>query len=74
MGATKEYYLRLTEQAYEELSTDEKMYLSNLGMQVKQLPPQKALEDPNYQKLKKMRRDAYEAEQKYLFELNHKKQ
>ena len=68
MSATKEYYLRLKEQEYEELSTDEKLYLNRLGMQIKQIPTDIDLNDERYKAIKKASRDAYNAEQEYLFE------
>ena len=67
MSATKEYYLRLKEQEYEELSTDEKLYLNRLGMQIKQIPTDIDLNDERYKAIKKASRDAYNAEQEYLF-------
>ena len=68
MSATKEYYLRLKEQEYEELSTDEKLYLNRLGMQIKQIPTDIDLNDERYKIIKKASRDSYYAEQEYLFE------
>lgn len=67
MSATKEYYLRLKEQQYNELGNDEKMYLNQLGMQVKQLPSDDDLNDENYKAIRKASRDAYNQEQEYLF-------
>lgn len=67
MSATKEYYLRLKEQEYNELSPEEQIYLSRLGMKVKQLPTDEDLNDEKYKAFKKASRDAYEKEQEYLF-------
>jgi len=67
MGATKEYYLKLSEQTYNELEPNEKLYLNHLGMQVKQLPSEEDLNDENYKKIRKISRDAYNSEQEYLF-------
>lgn len=67
MGATKEYYLKLSEQTYNELGNDEKMYLNQLGLECRQLPTEKDLEDENYKKIRKHRIDAWNQEQEYLF-------
>ena len=64
---TKEYYLKLSEQTYNELGNDEKSYLNHLGMQVKQLPTDDDFNDENYKKIRKNRIDAWNEEQKYLF-------
>jgi len=67
MSATKEYYLKLKEQEYNELSTEEQIYLNRLGMQVKQLPSEDDLNDENYKEIKKLSREYYKQEQEYLF-------
>jgi len=67
MSATKEYYLKLKEAEYNQLGNDEKMYLNQLGMQVKQLPSDEDLKDENYKAIRKASRDAYNQEQEYLF-------
>lgn len=64
---TKEYYLKLQEEQYNELGNDEKMYLNHLGMQVKQLPGTEDLEDENYIKIRKHRIKAWNDEQEFLF-------
>ena len=69
---TKEYYLKLSEQTYNELGNDEKSYLNHLGMQVKQLPTDDDFNDENYKKIRKHRIDAWNEEQKYLFEKRNK--
>ena len=66
MSATKEYYLKLSEQTYNDLQPDEKIYLNRLGMQVKQLPSDDDLNDENYKTIKKASRKAFIEEQKYL--------
>jgi len=68
MGASKEYFLKLSEQSYNELSNDEKIYLNRLGMEVRQLPTPEDLNDENYKKIRNHRIEAWNAEQKYLFE------
>lgn len=67
MGATKEYFLKLSEQAYNELGNDEKMYLNHLGMEVRQLPTDEDLQDENYKKIRNERIKYWNEEQKYLF-------
>ena len=72
MQSAKEYYLKLSEEHYNELNNNEKAYLFNLGMEVRQLPTDKDLEDENYKKIRKHRIDAWNDEQKYLFEKRNK--
>ena len=67
MSATKEYFLKISEEIYNNLDNDEKAYLYRLGMQVKQIPNESELNDENYLKIRKNRIDAYNAEQEYLF-------
>ena len=72
MSATKEYYLRLKEQEYNELSTEEQIYLNRLGMQVKQLPTEDDLNDEKVKFYKKEIAKNYEDLNKYLFEIRNK--
>ena len=67
MGATKEYFLKLSEEKYSGLGDDEKMYLNYLGLQVKQLPSDEDLNDENYKKIRSNRIKAWNNEQEYLF-------
>ena len=67
MGATKEYFLKLSEQAYNDLGNDEKGYLNHLGLEVRQLPSDEDLKDENYLKIRKQRIDLWNDEQKFLF-------
>jgi hypothetical protein len=67
MSATKEYFLKLQEENYNELGDDEKMYLNHLGLQVKQLPSDEDLNDENYKKIRSNRIKAWNNEQEYLF-------
>ena len=70
---TKEYYLKLSEQTYNELGNDEKSYLNHLGMEVRQLPTKEDLQnDENYKKIRKHRIDAWNDEQEYLFQKRNK--
>lgn len=64
---TKEYFLKLQEEHYNDLCNDEKMYLNHLGLQVKQLPSTEDLEDENYLKIRKHRIKAWNEEQEFLF-------
>lgn len=69
MGASKEYYLKLSEQSYNELNPEEKIYLSKLGMEVRQLPTDDDLQ--NDEKVKLYKREiakSYENLNNYLFE------
>jgi len=65
--SSKEYFLKLSEQIYNELPDNEKMYLNNLGMEVRQLPTENDYNDENYKKIRKHRIDAWNEEQQYLF-------
>jgi hypothetical protein len=64
---SKEYFLKLSEQIYNDLPDMEKLYLNRLGMEVRQLPTNEDLNDENYKKIKKHRIDAWNEEQEYLF-------
>ena len=68
---SKEYFLKLSEQIYNDLPNDEKLYLNNLGMEVRQLPTEKDYDDENYKKIRKHRIDAWNDEQQYLFKKRH---
>lgn len=66
MGASKEYFLKLQEETYNELPDGIKLGLNHLGLEVRQLPTDEDLQDENYKKIKKERVKAWNAEQKYL--------
>jgi hypothetical protein len=66
MNGSKEYYLKLSEDHYNELNNNEKAYLFNLGMEVRQLPTKEDFEDENYKKIRNVRLKAWNEEQKYL--------
>jgi len=72
MSATKEYYLKLSEEHYNNLGNDEKMYLNHLGMEVRQVPTNEDLEDSEYKKIRNERIKYYHAEQEYLFRKRNK--
>jgi len=68
MNGSKEYFLKLQEEAYENLGNDEKMYLNSLGLEVRQLPTDEDLQDENYKKIRNQRISYWNEEQKYLFQ------
>lgn len=72
MGFTKEYYLKLSEETYNNLGNDEKMYLNHLGMQVKQLPSEEDLKDDFLISCKKEIAKNYNKIDAYLFEKRNK--
>jgi hypothetical protein len=72
MEGSKEYFLKMTEQFYNQLGNDEKIYLNHLGLQVKQIPNKEDLEDENYKKVRKHRIDSWNEEQEYLFKKRNK--
>jgi hypothetical protein len=67
MEGAKEYFLKLSEQLYNELGNDEKMYLNHLGLQVRQIATEEDLKDENYKKIRKERIKKWNEEQEYLF-------
>jgi len=67
MEGSKEYFLKLSEQIYNDLPNNEKLYLNNLGMEVRQLPTKDDLNDESYKKIRKHRIDTWNDEQNYLF-------
>ena len=69
MGETKEYFLKLQEEHYNDLGNDEKMYLNHLGLQVKQVSTELEQQD---EVIKKIRLKAYHDEQKRIFEIRNK--
>ena len=72
MNGSKEYFLKLSEETYNELPDGVKLSLNHLGMEVRQLPTEKDLEDENYKKIRKNRIDAWNDEQKYLHQKRNK--
>lgn len=72
MDGSKEYYLKLSEEIYNDLTAGQLMFLNELGMEVRQLPTENDLEDENYKKIRKHRIEAWNDEQKYLFEKRNK--
>lgn len=50
---TKEYFLKLQEETYNELPENEKLYLNHLGLEVRQLPSDTDLEDEKVKLYKK---------------------
>ena len=72
MGATKEYFLKISEEVYNELTAGQEMFLNELGLEVRQLPTDEDLNDENYKKIRKHRIDAWNEEQDYLFKKRNK--
>lgn len=64
----KEYFLKLSEEHYNQLNNNEKAYLFNLGMEVRQLPTEEDLEDEMIKSCKKEIAKNYEKINTYLFE------
>ena len=55
MNGSKEYFLKLSEETYNELPDGVKLSLNHLGMEVRQLPTENYLEDENYKKISKLK-------------------
>lgn len=72
MGATKEYFLKLQEERYNELGNDEKMYLNALGLEVRQIPSDDDLNDPKVKAFNKEIAKLYENRNSYLFKKRNK--
>ena len=68
MNGSKEYYLKLSEEHYNQLNNNEKAYLFNLGMEVRQLPTENDLEDEMIISCKREIAKNYEKINSYLFE------
>ena len=68
----KEYFLKLSEEHYNQLNNNEKAYLFNLGMEVRQLPTETDLEDEMIKSCKKEIAKNYEKINSYLFEKRNK--
>ena len=68
MQSAKEYYLKLSEEHYNQLNNNEKAYLFNLGMEVRQLPTENDLEDEMIISCKREIAKNYEKINSYLFE------
>jgi hypothetical protein len=69
MERTKEYFLNMQEQQYNDLGNDEKMYLNSLGLEVRQTPNKTEATDPVIKDLKKDIAKKYESLNNYLFKL-----
>jgi hypothetical protein len=69
MERTKEYFLKMQEQQYNDLGNDEKMYLNSLGLEVRQTPNKTEATDPVIKDLKKDIAKKYESLNNYLFKL-----
>jgi hypothetical protein len=69
MERSKEYFLKIQEQQYNELGNDEKMYLNSLGLEVRQTPNETEATDPVIKDLKKDIAKKYESLNNYLFKI-----
>jgi hypothetical protein len=69
MERSKEYFLNMQEQQYNDLGNDEKMYLNSLGMTVRQTPNKTEAADPVIKDLKKDIAKKYESLNNYLFKI-----
>jgi hypothetical protein len=69
MERSKEYFLKMQEQQYNELGNDEKMYLNSLGLEVRQTPNETEATDPVIKDLKKDIAKKYESLNNYLFKI-----
>ena len=69
---SKSYHLKLSEEHYNSLDNNEKMYLNHLGMEVRQLPTDEELQDPEIKRLKNESSALYNAYQKLIFEKRNK--
>ena len=72
MGATKEYFLKLQEESYNNLGNDEKMCLNHLGLEVRQLPTDEDLQDEKVKLYKQTIAKNYENLNNYLFDKRNK--
>lgn len=72
MERSKEYFLKLSEEIYNDLPNDEKLYLNRLGMEVRQLPTKDDLNDEKVKHYKKEIAKNYENLNNYLFEIRNK--
>ena len=72
MGASKEYYLKLQEEQFHELSQEEQSYLIRKGMEVRQKPIEQDEVDEHYKSLRKERLKAWNEEQDYLYKKRNK--
>ena len=72
MGATKEYFLKLQEETYNNLGNDGKIYLNYLGLEVRQLPTDEDLQDEKVKLYKQTIAKNYENLNNYLFDKRNK--
>ena len=72
MGATKEYFLKLQEETYNNLCNDGKIYLNHLGLEVRQLPTDEDLQDEKVKLYKREIAKTYENLNNYLFDKRNK--
>jgi len=71
--SSKEYFLKLSEQIYNDLPDNEKLYLNHLGLEVRQLPTNDDLQ--NDEKVKFYKKEIaknYQSLNDYLFDIRNK--
>lgn len=71
MGS-KEYFLKLQEETYNNLGNDGKIYLNYLGLEVRQLPTDEDLQDEKVKLYKQTIAKNYENLNNYLFDKRNK--
>ena len=69
---SKDYFLKLSEQIYNELPNNEKLYLNNLGIEVRQIPNNEDLKDEKVILFKREIAKNYDNLNNYLFEKRNK--
>lgn len=72
MNGSKEYFLKIQEETYNQLGNDEKMYLNSLGLEVRQLPTDEDLQDEKVKLYKREIAKNYENLNNYLFDKRNK--
>jgi TRAP-type C4-dicarboxylate transport system substrate-binding protein len=72
MSASKEYFLKLSEDFYNSLHNEEQKYLNHLGMEVRQLATDEDLKDANVKTYKKEIAKTYKKLNDYLFDKRNK--
>ena len=72
MNGSKEYFLKLQEETYNNLNNDEKIYLNHLGLEVRQLPTDEDLQDEKVKLYKQTIAKNYENLNNYLFDKRNK--
>jgi len=69
---SKSYHLKLSEEHYNGLDNEGKQYLNHLGLEVRQVPTDEDLKDPELKRLKRESSEMYRNLQKLLFDKRNK--